>query len=84
LPEDAKQILNKAAADTQQWARGWVSAHQAVQLAKMKAAGMKVIEFAPADAKRWEDTSREALWAHFKSVMSADEYATARRLFNAK
>lgn len=84
LPEDAKQILNKAAADTQQWARGWVSAHQAVQLAKMKAAGMKVIEFAPADAKRWEDTSREALWANFKSVMSADEYATARRLFNAK
>jgi hypothetical protein len=50
----------------------------------MKAAGMKVIEFAPAGAKRWEDTSREALWANFKSVMSADEYATARRLFSAK
>jgi hypothetical protein len=58
LPDDAKQILNKAAADTQQWARGWVSAHQAGQLAKMKAAGMKVVELSPAEAKRWEDTSR--------------------------
>jgi hypothetical protein len=45
---------------------------------------MKPIEFSPAEAKRWEDTSREALWAHFKTVMSADEYATARRLFTAK
>jgi len=84
LPDDAKQIMNKAAADTQQWARGWVSAHQAVQLAKMKAAGMKVIEFSAAEAKRWEDTSREALWAHFKSVMTPDEYTTARHLFTAK
>jgi TRAP-type C4-dicarboxylate transport system substrate-binding protein len=84
LPDDAKQILNKAAADTQQWARGWVSAHQAGQLAKMKAAGMKVVELSPAEAKRWEDTSRAALWAHFKSVMSPQEYAEARRLFTAK
>ena len=84
LPDDAKAILNKAAADTQQWSRGWVSAYQNVELAKMKKAGMKVITFSPEEAKRWEETSQKALWAHFKSVMSADEYATAERLFKAK
>lgn len=84
LSAEDKKILNAAAADTQEWARGWVSAHQAVQLAAMKKAGMKVIKFSPAEAKRWEDTSRKALWAHFKSVMSPDDFATAQRLFGAK
>ena len=84
LPEDSKKIMYQAAADTQAWARGFVAEQQAAQLAKMKAAGMTVIEFTPADAKRWEDTAREALWAHFKTVMSAQDYASARRLLGAR
>jgi TRAP-type transport system periplasmic protein len=80
LPDDAKKIMYEAAAKTQAWAGDFVSGHQEEQIKKMKTAGMQVIEFSPAEAKRWESTSRDALWAHFKSVMSAEEYATARRL----
>jgi TRAP-type C4-dicarboxylate transport system substrate-binding protein len=84
LPEDAKKILYKAAADTQAWSRGFVAEQQTAQLTKMKAAGMTTIEFSPAEARRWEDTSREALWAHFKTVMSENDYTTARKLLGAK
>lgn len=83
LPEDAKKVMNDAAAKTQAWAREWVTKNQAEQLEKMKKGGMQVIEFTPAEAKRWEDTSRAALWAHFKTVMNADDYATARKLLGA-
>lgn len=84
LPEDAKKIMYRAAADTQAWSRGFVAQQQQAQLAKMKASKMELIEFTPAEAKRWEDTAREALWAHFKTVMSARDYETARRLLGAK
>jgi TRAP-type C4-dicarboxylate transport system substrate-binding protein len=84
LPDESKKIMFQAAADTQAWARGFVAEQQAAQLNKMKAAGMTVIEFTPAEAKRWEDTAREALWAHFKTVMSEKDYASARRLLGAR
>ena len=84
LPDESKKVMFQAAADTQAWARGFVAEQQAAQLNKMKAAGMTVIEFTPAEAKRWEDTAREALWAHFKTVMSAQDYASARRLLGAR
>ncbi len=84
LPEESKKVMFQAAADTQAWARGFVAEQQAAQLNKMKAAGMTVIEFTPAEAKRWEDTAREALWAHFKTVMSAQDYASARRMLGAR
>ncbi len=84
LPEDAKKIMLQAAAQTQAWARDFVAQKQNEELAKMKKAGMTVIEFTPEEAKRWEATSRDALWAHFKSVMSESDYATARRLLDAK
>jgi TRAP-type C4-dicarboxylate transport system substrate-binding protein len=84
LPDDAKKIMYQAAASTQAWSRGFVAEQQNAQLAKMKAAKMGMIEFTPAEAKRWEDTSRDALWAHFKSVMNANDYDTARRLLGVK
>ncbi len=84
LPEDVKQIMFKAAASTQVWAKDFVAAQQASELNKMKAAGMQVIEFSPAEAKRWHETSTEALWANFKTLMKPDDYATARRLLGAK
>jgi TRAP-type C4-dicarboxylate transport system substrate-binding protein len=84
LPEDAKKVMLEAAAKTQEWSRGFVAEQQAAQLSKMKAAGMKEIEFTPAEAKRWHDTSTQALWANFKSAMSASDYETARRLLGAK
>jgi TRAP-type C4-dicarboxylate transport system substrate-binding protein len=84
LPEDAKKVMLEAAAKTQEWSRGFVAEQQAAQLSKMKAAGMKEIEFTPAEAKRWHDTSTQALWANFKNVMSAADYDTARRLLGGK
>jgi TRAP-type C4-dicarboxylate transport system substrate-binding protein len=84
LPEDAKKVMYQAAAKTQAWAHDFVAEQQAAQVKKMKAAGMQMIEFSPAESKRWTDTSRSALWAHFKSVMSAEDYATARRLLGEK
>ena len=45
---------------------------------------MKVIKFSDAEAKLWESTASDALWGHFKSTMSAEDYATARRLLGYK
>ena len=80
LSKDVQQAMLDAVAPVQRWSAGWMSAHQAYQLAAMKKAGMKVIKFSDAEAKNWAKTSNEALWAHFKTVMSADDYATARKL----
>jgi len=84
LPEDVKKIMLDAAAQTQAWSKTFVAEQQKIQIDKMKAAKMEVIEFTAAEAKRWEDTARDALWTHFKSVMSASDYDTARRLLGAK
>ena len=46
----------------------------------MKTGGMKEITFTPEEAALWQKTAGDALWAHFKSVMSPEDYATARRL----
>ena len=80
LSKDVQQAMLDSVAPVQRWSAGWMSAHQAYQLAAMKKAGMKVIKFSDAEAKNWAKTSNEALWAHFKTVMSADDYATARKL----
>lgn len=80
IPADLQQLMLEATRKVQAWSQGWVSAYQATQLLDMQKAGMKVIEFSDEEAKRWHDTAGEALWAHFKSVMSAEDYATARRL----
>jgi TRAP-type C4-dicarboxylate transport system substrate-binding protein len=84
LPDDVKKIMYEASAKTQAWSRGFVAEQQEAQIKKMKAAGMGMIEFSPAEAKRWEEVSRSALWAHFKSEMKADDYATARKLLGEK
>ena len=80
LPEDVQRIVLDSVADIQVWARGWISAHQSVQLAKMKEAGMGVITFSEAEAKRWDKTANDTLWANFKEVMSKEDYAEARKL----
>jgi TRAP-type C4-dicarboxylate transport system substrate-binding protein len=80
LPSDVQDIVHEAAAATQSWALGWVAAHQAVQLKTMLKGGMEAINFSDAEAAEWTQTSNDALWAHFKSVMSADDYAEARKL----
>ena len=80
LSKDVQQAMLDSVAPVQRWSAGWMSAHQAYQLAAMKKAGMKVIKFSDAEAKNWAKTSNEALWAHFKTVMSADDYAAARKL----
>ncbi len=80
LSKDVQNAMLDSVAPVQQWSAGWMSAHQAYQLAAMKKAGMKVIRFSDAEAKNWAKTSNEALWAHFKTVMSAEDYATARKL----
>ena len=84
LPADMQKVMLEATRKIQAWSQGWVSAYQATQLAGMQKGGMKVIELSDAEAKRWQTTASEALWAHFKSVMSANDYATARRLLGYK
>ena len=84
LPDDLKDIMLEATRKTQAWSQGWVSAFQATQLAGMQKGGMKVIEFSDAEAELWRKTADESLWAHFKSVMSAEEYTEARRLLGAE
>lgn len=80
LPEDMQQIMLKAAAQTQAWSVGWVTDAQTKQLDGMRAGGMKSIKLSPAEAKRWNETANEALWGHFKTVMTPEDYVEARRL----
>jgi TRAP-type C4-dicarboxylate transport system substrate-binding protein len=84
LAADVQEIVLEAVRETQTWAPGWVSEVQASQLAEMKNGGMKVIEFSPEEAERWRETADAALWRHFESVMSPEQYATARQLLEAK
>jgi hypothetical protein len=70
----------ESVAAIQAWSRGWISAYQNTQLAGMIKGGMKVIHFSEADAKQWDEVSNNALWAHFKKAMSADDYSRARKL----
>ena len=84
LSGDAKKVMLDAVGPVQGWTAGWVSAFQAQQLKAMLKGGMKMVRFSDKEAAQWETTANEALWAQFKSVMSADEYATARRLLGYK
>jgi TRAP-type C4-dicarboxylate transport system substrate-binding protein len=84
IPEDLQEIMLEAAHQTQLWSVGWVSAFQSSQLSGMKLGGMEVIEFSDEEAEIWEKTSSDALWAHFEAVMSAEDYAEARRLLGAE
>lgn len=80
LSEDLQEIILEAVAETQSWSHGWVAAHNTSELSRMLAAGMEVIQLSPAEATRWDETANEALWAHFKGVMSSEDYAKARQL----
>jgi TRAP-type C4-dicarboxylate transport system substrate-binding protein len=84
LTPEVQEIVLEAVRETQEWAPGWVSEVQASQLAAMKDGGMSTIEFSPEEAERWRETADAALWQHFESVMSPDEYATARKLLEAE
>ena len=84
LPKDLQDIIHEAVAATQSWSLGWVAAHQAVQLKAMVKGGMEVINFSDAEADQWANTTNDALWAHFKSAMSAGDYAEARKLMGYK
>jgi len=80
LSKNLQEIILEAVSETQSWSHGWVAAHQVSELSRMQAAGMEVIQLSPAEATRWAETSNEALWAHFKGVMSSEDYAKARQL----
>ena len=84
LSGDQQKIMLAAVAKTQAWSQGWVSAYQAVQLKAMLKGGMKLVTFSDKEAAHWQKTASEALWGQFKSVMSAEDYTTARRLLGYK
>ena len=84
LPPEVQEIVLEAVRETQAWAQGMVSEVQASQLAAMKQSGMQAIEFSPEEEERWRETADTALWKHFESVMSPDDYATARQLLEAE
>ena len=84
LTPDVQEIVLEAVRETQEWASGWVSEAQASQLTDMKKGGMKTIEFSSEEAELWRDTADRALWKHFESAMTPDEYATARKLLEAQ
>ena len=83
LSGDTKKAVFEASRLTQAWSQGWVSAFQAVQLAGMQKGGMKIIKLSKKETVRWNRTADAAVWAHFKSVMSAEDYSTARRLLGS-
>lgn len=80
LPKETQDIVLDSVRDVQLWARGWISAHQSVQLAKMKDGGMGVVTFSEDEAERWNKTANDTLWAQFQKVMNEADYTKARKL----
>lgn len=80
LPDKAKSVIMESVAATQLWALGWVAAHQANQLPAMTGAGMQVVKLSDEEAAKWHQAASDALWAHFKATIDADDYAEATRL----
>jgi TRAP-type transport system periplasmic protein len=80
LPKDVQAIMTDAIRSTQIWALGWVAAHQTSQLQIMLAGGMKQIKLPASELKKWDKIANDALWANFKSVMSAADFAKAKKL----
>jgi TRAP-type mannitol/chloroaromatic compound transport system substrate-binding protein len=54
--------------------------HGSDQLLRRRGCGVDQDQQRDAEAAEWTQTSNDALWAHFKSVMSAEDYAEARNL----
>lgn len=80
LPKDVQDIMVDAIRTTQIWALGWVAAHQTAQLETMLAGGMKTLELPESELAKWAEISNDAMWAHFKSVMSEADFNQARKL----
>lgn len=80
LPEDVQEIMIDAVRSTQQWAQGWIAAHQSSQLKIMLDAGMKKLTLSDAESKQWAKIANDSMWAHFEGVLPADEYSQARKL----
>lgn len=80
LSPEVQQAMEDAIASTQQWALGWVAAHDAVQLEAMRDAGMALIELPEEQSKEWRETANNALWQHFKDSMSNEDYTAARAM----
>lgn len=80
LSPEVQQAMEEAIASTQQWALGWVAAHDAVQLKGMQDAGMELIELPEEQSKQWRETANSALWQHFKESMSDEDYTAARTM----
>lgn len=80
LPKDVQEIMTDAVRDTQKWAMGWIAAHQIAQLKIMLDSGMKQIELSDKELALWSKTANDSMWAHFKTVMSKEDYTTARKL----
>ena len=80
LPEDVQAIMIDAVSSTQQWAQGWIAAHEVTELKGMTDAGMKKLELDDGESEKWAKIANNSMWAHFKEAMPEDQYAEARKL----
>ena len=84
LTPEQQEIINKAAAETQAWTRGWFKEKQDEQIAKMKEGGMQILTISDEEKKRWTDAAQESLWTYLGTVMAPEEFAEAERLLERK
>jgi len=80
LPDDVKQIMLDAMAETQEWTRGWFQKNLDEQIAGMKEAGMEVVAISPEESEKWTNLAEEALWDYYQSVMDPETFAKAEEL----
>lgn len=84
LSPEQQEIVLKAVAETQEWTRGWFAEKQDEQLAKMKEAGMQVVEISDDKKDAWTDTAQESLWSYLQGVMPAEQFSEAEKLLERK
>ncbi|MGB3391068.1 MAG: TRAP transporter substrate-binding protein DctP [Pseudaminobacter sp.] len=84
LSAEHQEIILKAVAETQAWTHDWLDQNQSEHLAKMKEAGMQVVEIADDKKDAWRDVAQESLWTYLQSVMPAEQFSEAERLLERK
>lgn len=80
LSPEAQDILIEAVRKVQAWGPDFFAGTEASEIEKMEAAGMEVVELSDEVSAEWQRISREALWAYYKGVMSAEDIATVQGL----
>ena len=84
LSPEVQDILTQAAAESQEFAKGWFLQNEQEQRKIMQEKGMKMLTLSAEESTRWNKLANDALWGYYKGLMSEAQIAQVKKLFEAK